>query len=179
MRGSARADAEQGVDTHGIAALYDATLDHIYGYLLLRVGGDAPIAEDLTQETYLALAEQIRSGAMPPAPLPWLLRVARNKLIDFYRRQERTALRIGRWTEEAEQQGAGAEGIERLPDRELLRAALNRLPPGQRLAIALHYLDGLSVTEIARELEKSEHAVESLLARGRTGLRAYLIESEA
>ena len=179
MRGIARAGAGRDVDAGEIEALYDATLDRVYGYLLLRVGGEVPQAEDLTQETYLALAEEIRSSGLPAAPVPWLLRVARNKVIDFYRRRERTAVRFGPWTDEADRQATPAAAIESLPERELLQAALNTLVPLQRIAIALHYLDGLSVAEIAAALGKSEHAVESLLARGRSSLRAYVSGNEA
>ena len=169
-------------DTEGAAeleALYDATLAHVYGFILLRVGGDIATAEDLTQETYLALAQLIQNGQMPPAPLPWLYRVARNKVVDFYRRQERTAARITSWSPEAELQPIPVSGIDRLPDRELVRSALAHTPPAQRIALVLRYLDGLTVSEIAAELDKSERAVESLLARGRATLRAQLIEDEA
>ena len=166
-------------DAAELEALYDATLDHVYGYVLVRVGGHVATAEDLTQETYLALAQQIRDGNSPPAPLPWLLRVARNKVVDFYRRQERTAARITGWSARAEQVPAASPGIDRFADRELIRAALAGTPPAQRIALVLRYLDGLTVAEIAAELGKSEHAVESLLARGRATLRAHLTEDEA
>ena len=54
--------------------------------------------------------------------------------------------------------------------------ALDALPTSQRLAISLRYLDGLSVPEIARELSKSVHAVESLLARGRATFKQHYLE---
>jgi RNA polymerase sigma-70 factor (ECF subfamily) len=68
--------------------------------------------------------------------------------------------------------------IERFPDREWVRAALAELPPFQRLALTLRYLDGLTVAEIAAALGRSEHAVESLLARGRVALRSLLRDPE-
>ena len=52
--------------------------------------------------------------------------------------------------------------------------ALGKLPASQRLAVTLRYLDDLSVPEIATATGKSVHAVESLLARGRTSLRRTL-----
>ena len=162
-----------------LEALYDATLDHVYGYILLRVGGHVATAEDLTQETYLALAQQIRAGHLPPAPLPWLLRVARNKVVDFYRRQERTAARITGWSAQAEQVPARIAGDRPVRRSRADPSALASTPPAQRIALVLRYLDGLTVAEIATELGKSEHAVESLLARGRATLRAHLTENEA
>ena len=51
-------------------------------------------------------------------------------------------------------------------------AALDRLPADQRLVLVLKYVDEMTVAEVARELGRSVHATESLLARARTALRA-------
>ena len=169
---------EQGEGGVDIGLLYDQTLPHLYGYILVRVGGDVAMAEDLTQEVYLALARQLQTGPEPPAPLPWLYRVARHRAIDHYRRGERTPARFASWSDEAEHVSAAIGPIERFPDREWVRAALAELPPFQRLALILRYLDGLTVAEIAEELGRSEHAVESLVARGRTALRSLLRDPE-
>ena len=59
-----------------------------------------------------------------------------------------------------------------------LARALARLPDGQRVAIVLRYLDGLSVPAVAATVGKSVHAVESLLARGRANLKRLLAEPE-
>lgn len=175
---SEMAAVEQGEGSVDIGLLYDQTLPHLYGYILVRVGGDVATAEDLTQEVYLALAQQLEAGAAPPAPLPWLYRVARHRVIDHYRRQERTHARFVSWSDEAEHVTGPATPIERFPDREWVRAALAGLPPFQRLALTLRYLDGLTVAEIAESTGKSEHAVESLLARGRATLRSLLSDPE-
>ena len=170
------------VDTGGrnfdIGALYDRTLAHIYGYILVRVGGDVATAEDLTQEVYLALARQLQTGHEPPAPLPWLYRVARHRVIDFYRRQERTSARFAAWTDEAANMAGPMTEIELIADREQVRAALAETPPIQRIALALRYLDGMTIAEIAEAIARSEHAVESLLARGRATLRSLLRDPE-
>ncbi len=56
---------------------------------------------------------------------------------------------------------------------------LAQLPAAQRAALVLRHLDGLSVPEVARTLERSVEAVESLLARGRVSFRrAYAEVSE-
>ena len=55
-----------------------------------------------------------------------------------------------------------------------VRAALDALPPNQRMAIVLRYYDHLNYEEIAAALETSPKAVERLLARGRERLRATL-----
>lgn len=57
-----------------------------------------------------------------------------------------------------------------------LLTSLLTLPPLQRAAIGLRYLDDLPVADVARLLGRSVHATESLLARGRDGLRSHYLE---
>jgi len=55
-----------------------------------------------------------------------------------------------------------------------VRAALDRLPPNQRMAIVLRYYEELNYEDIASALETTPKAVERLLARGRERLRTIL-----
>jgi RNA polymerase sigma-70 factor (ECF subfamily) len=155
-------------------AIYDQSLPRIYGYLVVRLGGDAATAEDLTQETFLSLARQLRQGRTPPDVLPWLIHVARNKLIDHYRRAERQRQRFTPWLDDDALPADPATPLAQVHDQDLIRAALAALPDSQRLAIALFYLDDLTLAQIADHLGKTPSAVESLLARGRANLRAAL-----
>lgn len=166
-------------DRDGFAAFYDATLPAIYGYFLRRCGGLASVAEDLTQETYLAAARELKRRRPVDAPLPWLYGIARHKLLDHYRQQGRERGAIVPWHDRFEQNIV-------LPDvdpvavetNQRLIAALARLPDGQRAAIVLRYLDGHSVPAVAAALGKSVHAAESLLVRGRANLKRVLMEPE-
>jgi len=156
-------------------ALYDEALPAIYGYFLRRCGGMAAVAEDLTQETFIAAVRQIKKGAVVETPLPWLYGIARHTLIDHYRATFREHDRILPWNERAEATPDERDRFAEVLERDHAIAALDALPPAQRIAIALCYLDGLSVAEIAESTGKSVHAVESLLVRGRTAFkRAYL-----
>jgi RNA polymerase sigma-70 factor (ECF subfamily) len=56
--------------------------------------------------------------------------------------------------------------------------ALEELPPAQRDAIALHYWQGWSPTEIAAHLDRTPAAVAGLLLRGLKKLRAVLADDE-
>ena len=59
-----------------LLALYDRALPQVYGYLLRRCG-DRTLAEDLTSETFLGAV-----GADGPFTVPWLIGIARHKLVD-------------------------------------------------------------------------------------------------
>jgi RNA polymerase sigma-70 factor (ECF subfamily) len=157
---------------------YDETLPGIYGYFLRRCGGRETTAEDLTSETYLRAIAQIRRGGTIDEPVRWLYGIARHTLIDHYRSSLRASDRLLPWSDRAEQEADGRDEFDRVIERDHAIAALNRLPPAQRVVIVLRYLDGLRVTEIADVTGKSEHAVESLLARGRAAFKRYYREFE-
>jgi RNA polymerase sigma-70 factor, ECF subfamily len=61
-----------------------------------------------------------------------------------------------------------------LERRDDILRALRSLAAMQRAALTLHYMDDLTLSEVAAELGKSEAAVESLLSRGREALRRAL-----
>ena len=162
---AARAAApEAGRD---LLELYDATLPTVYGYLLHRCGQPAD-AEDLTTETYLAAAAELRAGRIPRMDKAWLLGIARHKLADHWRRQAREERRL--------EAVAGlpvdfADPWEEQLDAQLARQALQRLPHPHRAALTLRYVDDLPVPQVAATLGRSLHATESLLARARTAFR--------
>lgn len=146
--------------------LYDAALPQVYGYLLARCGGRA-LAEDLTAETFLAAVAACRRDDPPAPSVGWLVGIARHKLVDHWRaaaREERGLRAV-----------AGEEPLtdpwdERL-DALLAREVLDDLPGHHRAALALRYLDGLAVPEVARTLGRTVHATEALLVRARAAFR--------
>jgi RNA polymerase sigma-70 factor (ECF subfamily) len=150
-------------------AFYDAALPTVFGYFRCRCGGDPSVAEDLTQETFMAGVRELRRGTVVTAPGPWILGIARHKLVDHYRRREREERKLVAFAGAAEDQ----ELLEWDGDEDRQRAidVLAEVPTSQRAALVLHYLDGFPVSEVARLLGKSEHATESLLARGRQSFK--------
>jgi RNA polymerase sigma-70 factor, ECF subfamily len=151
-----------------LLALYDRALPQVYGYLQPRVG-DRTIAEDLTAETFLAAVQAIHKRSVPDLTVAWLITVARNKLVDHWRKQEREerSLRVA-------SDGTG-DIVEDDTDQrfERMRAhdVLAELGAHQRAALTLRYLDGLSVREVAEQLGRTEHATETLLVRARRAFR--------
>ena len=153
-------------DEAAFRAWYDATLPRVYGYLLLRTGRDHQVAEDLTQETF---AEFVRSRHRYDGRtdlVPWIIGIARHRLADHYRRAERRQRSLLRFVTERERP---QPIFERSGDPIL--EALDALPPAQRAAVVLRYVDDLPVREVARLLHRSESATESLLSRARDSLR--------
>jgi len=144
-----------------VLEFYERTCDEVYRYASRLAGGDRARAEDLVQETYLTLVRQLRSGRTEPVDTGWAIATCRSRFVDQLRRAgaaERTARR------------AFQPGASTAPDVGAAEA-LAQLPPDQRAALVLRYVDDLTVADVARAMGRSVHAAESLLARARDSFR--------
>lgn len=155
-------DASEREREQAFLAFYDATKAEVYGFLLARCG-DHHVAEEVLAETYL---EAARAGPAARLTTGWLITVARRRLIDLWRRQDRSHRIAERlfWDRAGRAEPASSTD-------DMVLEALSALPTRQRAVIALRYLDEYSVSEIADELDVTYKTAESLLARGRASLR--------
>jgi RNA polymerase sigma-70 factor, ECF subfamily len=162
------------VSPSGLLALYDVAVADVYGYLITRCG-QRVVAEDLTAETFLAAVDAVRRDRPVSLTTPWLIGVARHKLVDHWRRQSR------------EERNLRAVGDELGPDDpwdahlDAVRAhqTLDGLAPQHRAALTLRYLDDLSVPDVAAYLQRTLHATEALLVRARAAFRRAYTREEA
>lgn len=165
----------------GLLELYDSCLPRVYGYLLSRCG-QVQLAEDLTAQTFLAAVGAVRRDPATSLSAPWLLAVARNKLVDHWRRRAREERGLeevagaARGPDEEERAGSEDPWDERL-DAMRAQGVLATLAPHHRAALVLRYLDDLPVPEVAALLDRTVHATEGLLVRARAAFRrAYTAE---
>jgi RNA polymerase sigma-70 factor (ECF subfamily) len=136
----------------------------------VNADSDRALAEDLVQESCLALVRALITSADASVDVGWLMVVLRRRYVDHVRRSQREASRFARLA-------AADEGSE--PDwsgvgegRAL--TALGKLPGAQRAALVFRYVDDLPVREVAEMLGRTVSATESLLARGRRALAREL-----
>ena len=154
---------ERVVDT-GFVDLYDRSLTDVYSYLFSRLR-DRGIAEDLTQEVFLAGAR--RAAAGHPVELPWLMAVARNKLVDHWRaagREERKLRSVEMAVHEPDTAPMAL-------DHTRAAAVLQQLNPTYRLALVLRHVDELPVPQVAEHLGRTVAATEQILSRARAAFR--------
>lgn len=149
---------------------YDRALPVVYGYFLRRCGGRKHVAEDLTQETFLSAIRSLDRSPEIDAPLPWLVSIARRRLVDYYRRQRRRRERGPSLLYHDNLLSDESSSLTTLVEARLI-TALDGVPKDQRLALILRYVDGLPVAEVARLLDRSQSATESLIRRGRKSLQ--------
>jgi RNA polymerase sigma-70 factor (ECF subfamily) len=146
-----------------------------YGRLvraLALVAGSQDAAADAVQEAFVKAHLHWRRVQRYDDPVGWIRRVAINKLRDEGRRQGRKDRAVERLQGEMRSDGVqwsdGADAA----------ALLATLPRQQRLAMALFYVEGLSVAEVAEALEISDGAVRFHLHQGRGRLRGTVAEQQ-
>jgi RNA polymerase sigma-70 factor (ECF subfamily) len=153
------------------AAWYGRTLPRVYSYVLSRCGHDVELAEDLSQQAFIAAVEQRSKFDGRSDTVTWLCGIARNKLADHYRRIEREERRQMRL--QVRQLGLDRDAALQpgLDDRTAIADAMRSLPAPQQAVLAFVVLDDLPVKEAGRLMGKSPGATQSLLHRARAGFR--------
>jgi RNA polymerase sigma-70 factor (ECF subfamily) len=153
---------------HPLLLLYDRALPEVYGYLFARCGSMA-VAEDLTSETFLAAVAAVRSGEAPLS-VPWLIGIARHKLVDHWRARAREESRLSAVA--GERAGNGTDPWDARLDALRAQQTLVALSPIHRAVLVLRYFDDLPVPQVAAELGRTRHATEALISRARTAFRS-------
>lgn len=157
-----------------LLALYDEALPAVYGYLLSRCGNTA-LAEDLTADTFLAAVAAARNGTSAPTA-PWLIGVARHKLVDHWRAQAREQSHLhAAYETETEADDPWDERLDALRAQQVLMS----LAPQHRAVLVLRYLDDLPVPQVAEALGRTRHAAEALIVRARAAFRRAYDGGEA
>jgi len=144
------------------------------GRVLARAPADADDLVQLTVERALARRAQWRAGTRLDS---WMFRIMKNAWIDESRARARRG-DVFAPEEEGERAGAdGAAAMEaRLTAREV-ESAMARLPPDQRIAVALVLVEGFSYQEAAEVLQIPPGTLTSRLVRGRAALMAQIGEA--
>ena len=144
---------------------YAAVVGLAYG-----LSGNRWVAEDLAQEAFLrAHRDWVRVGAME-SPGGWVRRVAMNLARSRWRRlRSETRARLNLRSSIEETSPAPN------PHHEAFWVEVRALPSRQAQAIALHYVEDLSVAQISKILEVAEGTVKALLHQGRDRLRRQLL----
>ena len=157
------------IPEEALVQIYRATIRPLYAYISRRVGGDAGLAEDLTQETWMRALAAWPSRGIPQEPLAWLVRVARNTLVSHFRRVTPESVDPAIIDLEAAHFSPGTAEI-----AAVVSWGIARLRRGHAEVLEAFYFDGKSVKEIADERSTSERAIEGRLRRARAKLKKKL-----
>jgi RNA polymerase sigma-70 factor (ECF subfamily) len=133
-------------------------------------------ADDVVQDTFLKVWSHRDSWSPGAARFTtWLHRIVINRCIDYRRRPMDSSL------DETEEPADERPDSDQAIFQKQLHAALNnarkRLPPGQQVALALYYNQGLTGAEVGAVMGLSQSAAEGLLKRARQQLRSVFAKS--
>ena len=138
------------------------------GFLLALCCGNKSDADDLAQDAlvkaYLSLAGYQNRGKFRS----WLFKIAYNTFLNH-----KAGCRTMESIDEARTLFGGTEADASFVHQDLY-LALRTLPPKERSAITLYYLNGYSIKEIAKITDTSDNAVKQQLSRGRDKLKQIL-----
>lgn len=161
------------MDESTLIQTYRECVTPLYEYVSMRCGGDRGLAEDVTQEVWMRAVRAWEKDGLPEKPMAWLLTVARNLIINYYRRRRPVSLETLPPGWESGPPGDGL-GTERPEAAALVNWGLSRMRPAQARLLEAFHLEGRKVSEIAAESGLSERAVEGRLRRAREKLRTHL-----
>lgn len=157
-------------DRHAFDRVVEYTAAPLYRVALRMLGNSADADESL-QETFVRAHQALAHGQWREGSktYPWLLAITTRVCVDSLRRRNGRPVPYGdidaSWLVS---DGQHAERAQRV--KELL-TYMDDLPPDQRAALVLRYIEGLSNAEVAEALAISEGAVEQRLIRARANLR--------
>jgi RNA polymerase sigma factor (sigma-70 family) len=154
-------------------ALVEPVRPELHRYCARMTGAIAD-GEDVVQETLAAAYYELSQMKMLPPLRPWLFRIAHNRAIDHWRREQ------VRRSEPLDAAADVADDAAQQPDHLLARSQTVRmaissflqLAPAQRACVILKDVLDHSLDDIASELEMSLPAVKAALHRGRAALPA-------
>jgi RNA polymerase sigma-70 factor (ECF subfamily) len=152
-----------------------------YSTLMLRTAsmivGDHDIAEDVVQDALIQAWHHLGNLRKAGALRPWLMRIVVNQCISFKRRLARTTAFMRQTLSEQETDLAAqiADDHKGLMERDWdLAHAIENLPMKQRVAIVLHYYNGMTLPEMAVTLSISENTLKKRIQAALTNLRHML-----
>ena len=160
---------------------FDALFVSGYPRLVRTVGfvcGDADVAADCVADAFERAYVRWRRVGRLDDPLGWVRRVAINRATDVHRRRtrgRRALLRPAARPESTRTTELSVSDATAFRDS-ALAAAMVELSPQQRAVVALHYLDDLSVADVALAMDLSDGAVKYHLHQARGRLRTLLTD---
>ena len=166
--------AQEG-NTEAFGAIYERYAEKVFRYLNAHLGNGLD-AEDLTEEVFIRVWRSLPDYRERGTPfLSYVFRIARNALIDHYRRERRL---VGQLSSEdvviADQKPGPGEILSDQMERQELREALEGLKEDYRTVLIFRFLADLSPEDTALAMGRSAGAVRVLQHRALGALRTRL-----
>lgn len=152
--------------------LYKKFRDPLRSFIGKRVA-DPAAAEDLVHDVFVKIHSQIGNLKQAEKLTSWIYQVARNAVIDFYRKRKETIPYLEEESLFVDQERI-SDAAEKLAPA--LRGMIEQLPEKYREALKLADFEGIKYAEIAKRKGISVSAVKSQVQRARTLLKNLLLQ---
>lgn len=154
--------------------IYDQYIDKIYRFVFLKVDSQET-TEDLCSEAFTRLWQSMDKGTKIENPQAFIYQIARNLIADHYRRNSKIKLVSVENCKEIEDNELNLQEKAVLDsDINTVKLALNNIKPEYQDVIICHYLDDLSIPEIAEIMNKPKNNIRVTLHRGLKALKREL-----
>jgi RNA polymerase sigma-70 factor (ECF subfamily) len=134
---------------------YETYADEIFRFVQSKVSIREQ-AQDITQEAFMRLWQTLRQETVLKNERAFLYTVARNLVIDWYRKKKESSLDV---LQELGVEFAGTERVEEFAEMNEVLIAVESLDDNSRSALKLRYLDGYTPQEIAQQSGESANAI--------------------
>ncbi len=145
----------------------------IYRFVHYRVSQTEDV-EDLTNDVFVKMLQNLET--QDGSFLAWLYQIARNRIVDYYRKQS-VRDETNPVGEIIETYRGGEGDIEGQFQRQELRKAINKLTEEQQEVVILRFIEGYQANEVAEMLDKSPGAVRTQQYRALKQLKKHLPEN--
>lgn len=152
--------------------IYDTYADDIFRFCSLKVSSKE-LAQDLTQEVFMRFWQALREGTVMRSERALLYTMARNLVIDWYRKKKESSLDV--LTEQGtEFSGDDASDVMRDAEMKEALAAVAELDDASREVLLMRYVEGLSPKEIAQLTGETANVVSVRLNRAMKKVRTLM-----
>jgi len=138
-------------------------------------------AEEIFQETLVSASKCLELYSGKSSFFTWLCGIAKHEISDFYRKKRIKTILFSRlpWLENLASEALGPEQIVLREEAiKKIEKTLKSLSEGYQQVLRLKYYQGLSVKEIAQQLNETVKAIESRLSRARKAFAKAFITND-
>jgi RNA polymerase sigma-70 factor, ECF subfamily len=159
------------IQKENYSKIYDDCVDKIYRFIFFKVNSQ-DIAEDLCSETFLRGWEVLKNKDNTiDNPQAFLYKVAKNLIVDHYREKGKAQVVLADNELLIDPRSDFQEGVISSLEFDRAKTVLSKLKDDYQEVVIWHYIEELSVPEIAKILDKSEGAVRVMLHRATKAIK--------
>lgn len=150
--------------------IYEQFREPLKSFIAKRISNEAN-AEDMVHDVFLKIHGRIETLQEPDKLPAWIYQIARNSIIDFYRKNHQITNSDDLLEIEEEESINPPEDLSRV-----VQSMVEKLPPQDKEALLLSDFQGMKQSEIAQQLGISLSGAKSRVQRARKKLKELLLE---